>query len=147
MAFVGLAIINSMSAEKFSFKNQLWSFAYAMTGAFIVDPKGFVFFIIKLFLKSFSNGPKNKSDNSSIAVAAKGNLLMRFAGVLPKKVRICIEQSVSDMRIDYFDALNEKNQTKATIVVIWFYFGLVWMSLDFLVAKIKGLLLFTPKSD
>lgn len=147
LAFIGLVIINSMSADKPGFRISLSSLAYAMFGAFIVDPKAFVFFSIEIFLKSADNRKKKWRGRSNIAVAAKGNFLMRVANVLPKGARICIEQSVSDMRIEYFDALSEKNKTKAKIVIICFYFSLMWAFLDFAGAKIKSLLWFIPKSE
>lgn len=72
---------------------------------------------------------------------------MRIADILPKNLRICVEQSVSDMRIDYFETLLEKKQTKAEVVVICFYINLVWSILDFVCAKIKSVIWFVPKSN
>ncbi|HEX8247913.1 MAG TPA: hypothetical protein VF599_07060 [Pyrinomonadaceae bacterium] len=75
------------------------------------------------------------------------SFLLKVADLLPKKNRQNLEQEISDMRIEYYDALNEKNIWRARFIVAYYYVGLSWSGIMWIPDKVKELLGRIPKKN
>lgn len=71
--------------------------------------------------------------------------LLSIIHLLPEKPRKCLEQEISDMRLEYYEALAEKNVLHARCIVISYYTGIGWSSVVWTAERIKELIGFMPK--
>jgi hypothetical protein len=73
------------------------------------------------------------------------SLLLLISISLPKKYRECIEQEILDLRIEYKEALEDKNVWKARCLVVFYYAGLSWTLVRWIAQGVKKLAGFIPK--
>lgn len=73
--------------------------------------------------------------------------LMQFCAFLPRKYRNNLEQNISDMRIEYYEALNAKNIWYARTIVGFYYAGLSWTVVRWIAGRVKELVGFMPKMN
>lgn len=71
--------------------------------------------------------------------------LMQISSFLPNKYGQIVEQNVSDLRIEYYEALAEKNIWKARCIVGFYYTGLSWTVVQWIVGRLKDLIGVLPK--
>lgn len=55
-----------------------------------------------------------------------GSLFLEFANLLPRKYRTSIRQEISDLRLEYHEAVYRRHAWIARAIIISYYIGLVW---------------------
>jgi hypothetical protein len=93
------------------------------------------------FLKSVFVFEKNKTENPPFS------LLLKIADLLPKKQRKSLIQEVSDMRLEYYEALSEKKTWRAKCIVAFYYIGLSWSVVMWISDKVKEVVGIIPKKN
>ncbi len=89
-----------------------------------------------------------KSFKSTIKVTnPPGHFFARIADLLPKKHRESLEQEISDMRLEYYEAVSEKNIWRARFIIAFYYIGLGWSVVMWSSDKVKKLVGLVPKKD
>ncbi|HYP51287.1 MAG TPA: hypothetical protein VEQ34_10125, partial [Pyrinomonadaceae bacterium] len=88
--------------------------------------------------KTFRNGTLKKPP---------AYLLQKIALLLPEKYRRDIEQNISDMRVEYYEALSEEKIWQARFIITFYYFGLSWSVVIWISNKIKQAVGIIPKKD
>jgi hypothetical protein len=73
--------------------------------------------------------------------------LMKFINLLPQKYRQSFEQEVSDMRLEYYEALSEKKVWRGRCIVIFYYVGLSWSVVMWISDKVKEVVGIIPKQN
>ncbi|MGC2236707.1 MAG: hypothetical protein WA584_11130 [Pyrinomonadaceae bacterium] len=73
--------------------------------------------------------------------------LIEPANLLPKKHRESLIQEISDMRLEYFEALSEKKIWRARCIIAFYYIGLSWSIVMWISDKAKEVVGLVPKKD
>lgn len=73
--------------------------------------------------------------------------LFKIANILPKKYRETLEQEISDMLLEYYEALSEKKFWRAKIIAAFYYIGLSWSVIIWIADKVKKVIGIIPKMD
>lgn len=74
-----------------------------------------------------------------------GTFILKSAHLLSKKHYHKFEQEISDLRLEYFEALSEKNNRRARGLVICYYCGLLWSMVIWIASRIKEIIKVAPK--
>lgn len=72
-----------------------------------------------------------------------GSLLLKFSGLFNAKYRRKLLEEISDMRIEYYEALSDKNITEANRIVARYYLGIAWSTLIWIANRIKDVFKFS----
>lgn len=75
------------------------------------------------------------------------SFLLKIALLLPEKYRKDIEQNISDMRLEYCEALSEKKICRARFIVAFYYIGLCWSVVMWISDKAKEVVGLLPKKN
>ena len=73
--------------------------------------------------------------------------LLKIAELLPKKQCEILTQEISDMRLEYYEALDEKKYLRAKFIVAFYYIGLSWSVVMWIADKVKKVIGIMPKID
>lgn len=87
----------------------------------------------KIFLETIKNPP--------------ATFLSRVAELLPSKYKKNLKQNISDMRIEYFNARQERKNWEARVIVASYYTGLCWSVVMWISDKIKEVIKIIPKKN
>ncbi len=71
--------------------------------------------------------------------------ILKIAEILPVKHATDLTQNVSDMRIEYYEALKDNNILRARVVVAFYYAGLSWTAVRWIAGRVKELIGLVPK--
>lgn len=93
-------------------------------------------FFRKLFLTK-----KNRIKNPP------ASFLLKIADLLPKKYSENLKQEVSDLRLEYNEALSEKKIWRARFIASFYYIGLTWAAVMWISEKVKKVIEIIPKAD
>ncbi len=74
-----------------------------------------------------------------------GSFLLSVIHVFPEKQRNFLEQEISDMRLEFYEALAENNRRRARCIILGYYLGLSWSALRWGAEYAKKLVGFMPK--
>ena len=96
-----------------------------------------IFQFLSTIFVNFTN--KIKSPPSSI--------LIKIADLFPKRHRESIIQEISDMRLEYYEALSEKKIWRAKCIVAFYYVGLGWSVVMWISDKAKEVVGLLPKKN
>jgi len=72
--------------------------------------------------------------------------LLKLSKLLPAKYCQILEQEISDMRLDYYKALREKNIWQARCITVFYYIGLSWSVVMWIADKVKKVIGIIPKA-
>jgi|SRR5215213_810679 len=75
------------------------------------------------------------------------SFLSQIAGLLPKKHRQSLLQEISDMRLEYYEALSEKKIWRARFIVAFYYIGFGWSVVMWISDKAKEVVGIIPKQN
>jgi hypothetical protein len=75
------------------------------------------------------------------------SLLLSIITIFPKKYRQCLEQEISDMRIEYYEILAEGKTARARTVSLFYYLGLFWSVISWILHNIVTVFLTAPKKN
>lgn len=64
-----------------------------------------------------------------------GKIIVKVANYLPQRESANVLQEVSDMRLEYYEALSNRNETRARGIVIVYYVGLMYSISVFLMRR------------
>lgn len=73
--------------------------------------------------------------------------LLRIADLLPAKYAFDLRQNVSDLRIEYYEALKEHKFWRAKIIIAAYYIGIGWTVIRWVMNKIKELIGIIPSKN
>jgi hypothetical protein len=104
-----------------------------------INSVGFIFAIVlivlNLALDRFISmkARKPKLSTKENFKQSPASLLLKITDLLPKKYREGFVQEISDMRLEYYEALSEKKFWRARFIVVFYYVGfccsfLMWIS-------------------
>jgi hypothetical protein len=89
-------------------------------------------------------------NRKSVAIKIKNpptSFLLKIANLLPEKCAKDLTQNISDMRLEYYEALSEKNIWRARFIVYSYYIGLSWSVVMWISDKVKEVVGLVPKKD
>lgn len=75
------------------------------------------------------------------------SFLFQMANLLPLKQRECLTQEISDMRLEYFEAVARKELGRARSILGFYYIGLVWSVLMWISDRISDVLGINTKKE
>ena len=75
------------------------------------------------------------------------SFLAKVADLLPKKHRESFKQEISDMRLEYYEALNEKKIWRAKCIIVFYHIGLCWSVVMWISDKGKEAVGIIPKKN
>jgi hypothetical protein len=78
---------------------------------------------------------------------APGSILLRLVNLLPKRYAKDLTQNISDMRLEYYEALSEKNIWRARFIAADYYIGLSWSVVRWISDKAKEVIGIIPKQN
>lgn len=125
--FGGLRIYN----PNVSIENNLMQIAFDIIFASI-----FLLFVVWCLIKSLNKTKKMPATQ-----------LLKFANLFPKKYRLNLVQEISDMRLEYCEALSEKKIWRARFIIVFYYIGLVWSVVMWISDKAKEVVGLLPKKN
>ncbi|MDQ3800900.1 MAG: hypothetical protein M3384_15755 [Acidobacteriota bacterium] len=73
--------------------------------------------------------------------------ISKIADILPKKQCEILLQEISDARLEYYEAVNEKKIWKARCRVVFYYIGLGWSVVMWISDKVKEVIGIIPKKN
>lgn len=117
------------------------SYRVILDVSLVVSSVAFAFFAFSVFEKA------KKQLGNAIIKKHPASFLVFIASFLPKKYKDILNQEASDMLLEYYDALSEKNIWRAKIIVGFYYAGLVWSIVIWISHKIKEIIKIIPKSN
>jgi hypothetical protein len=94
---------------------------------------------------AFKGGLIEYSDN--IIQQPPASFLLKIADLLPKKYQQDLQQNISDMRLEYCEALLEKKFWRAKCIVGFYYIGLGWSVVMWISDKAKEVVGIIPKKN
>lgn len=106
----------------------------------------FIFVISQLILRreNISHGGRSKEKQIKNPPA---NFLLKIANFLPERFGKDLEQNISDMRLEYYEALSEKKTWRARFIVAFYYVGLGWSAVMWISHKAKEVVGIVPKTN
>ena len=104
--------------------------------SFLITPLVAVFGFI---LGRINNADKLKKTPASF--------ILKIADLLPFKHRKSLIQEISDMRLEYYEALSEKRFFRARCIVAFYYAGLSWSAVMWISDKAKEAIGIIPKQN
>jgi hypothetical protein len=93
------------------------------------------------FLKKLFFGEKSRIKKPP------ASFLLKFADLLPKKYSENLKQEVSDLRLEYTEALSEKKIWRARFIASFYYIGLSWAVMMCISEKVKKVIEVVPKKN
>src|ERR1700755_1657164 len=94
---------------------------------------GFLVFILSVLLMFILFGWKARQiDQPPISI------LLKIARFFPPKYARNLKQEISDLRVEYYKALVERNFWQARFILTSYYFGISWSLLNWLGERVKG---------
>jgi hypothetical protein len=103
--------------------------------------------LVWLILMAFFDRLALIFNKSSLIKVPPISLLLKVADLLPKKYRDNLTQEVSDMCLEYYEALDEKNIWRARFIVAFYYVGLSWSVVMWISDKVKEVVGIIPKKN
>ncbi|HEV7644622.1 MAG TPA: hypothetical protein VGO50_11810 [Pyrinomonadaceae bacterium] len=139
----------------------VWSsavFGVMISAAFLLGIPLLIIIVIILYLvlnnffrriKSVQPKEFNKAGNGTgkIIIRPPFSFLHNITHILPAKYARCLEQEISDLRLEYFEALAEGNTWRANNIVSSYYVGLGWSAFRWIAERVKELVGFMPKMN
>lgn len=105
---------------------------------FAILPKPILPYLIEVVDEEVSDNTIQQSPAS---------FLLKIVDLLPKKYRQDLQQNISDMRLEYYEALAEKKIWRARFIVAFYHIGISWSVLMWIPDKVKRVFKTTPKKD
>ncbi|HLM01069.1 MAG TPA: hypothetical protein VK400_08420 [Pyrinomonadaceae bacterium] len=75
------------------------------------------------------------------------SFLLKISNLLPKKYRRNLEQEISDMRLEYYEALSERRIWQARCIIASYYIGLCWSVVMWISDKVRKVNGIVPKKN
>jgi hypothetical protein len=90
---------------------------------------------------------KRNYERSKEIKKCPGQFLLRLAEYLPNRQAKKLKQEISDMRLEYYEALNEEKIWRAKFIVAFYYIGLSWSVVMWISDKAKEVIGVLPKKN
>ncbi len=121
---------------------------FAIIGVVFAIAGFFTTMILEIWNFYFSTSIKaTKIDGRKKLTKPPFSFLSNVAKLLPAKYARNLEQEISDLRIEYNDALVQKNSWRARCIVAEYYVGLSWSAVKWIAERAKELVGFMPKMN
>lgn len=99
---------------------------------------------------SDSHGKKYKEIDKTDITKVKSppaSFLLKIANLLPENNSKNLRQEISDMRLEYYEALFQKRFWRARCILAFYYIGLVWSLVMLVSDKAKEVVGIIPEKD
>jgi predicted PP-loop superfamily ATPase len=90
---------------------------------------------------------KKKVERSKEIKSSPAKFSLKISNMLPKKHAQSLLQEISDMRLEYYEALSEKKIWRAKCIVAFYYVGLSWSVVMWISDKFKEVIGIIPKKN
>jgi hypothetical protein len=92
-----------------------------------------------------SRTDRNEVVALNVIIKPPCSTLLKLSKYLPPKYAKDLEQNISDMRLEHYDALAQKSIRQAKLIIFYYYLGLFWTGIKWVADRIKELLKQKPK--